>query len=68
MTTPDLAIGNGNVAALINRVGQVVWAPRPRIDGDTVFCSLIDAPKPKSGSFSIGFDEEALCASPSAIH
>jgi hypothetical protein len=59
MTTPDLAIGNSNVAALISRGSQVVGTFWPRIDGDTVFCSLIDAPKPKSCSFSIGFDEEA---------
>jgi hypothetical protein len=60
MTTPDLAvIGNSNVAGLVNRGGQVVGTFWPRIDGDPVFCSLIDAPKPESGSFSIGFDEEA---------
>ena len=56
----DLAvIGNSNVAALVNRQGTIVWACWPRIDGDPVFCSLVDGNAPDAGYFSIGFDETA---------
>jgi GH15 family glucan-1,4-alpha-glucosidase len=56
----DLAvIGNSNLAALIDRSGTIVWTCWPRIDGDPVFCSLVDGENPDSGFFSIGFDEKA---------
>ena len=59
MTTLDLAvIGNSNVAALIDRSGRIVWASWPRIDGDPVFCSLLDGETPEGGYFSITFAEE----------
>src|SRR6516225_5368691 len=59
MTTLDLAVvGNSNVAALIDRSGRIVWTSWPRIDGDPVFCALIDGEEPESGFFSIDFDEE----------
>lgn len=61
MTTLDLAvIGNGNVAALIDRSGRIVWTSWPRIDGDPVFCALVDGEDPQGGYFSIGFDEETV--------
>jgi GH15 family glucan-1,4-alpha-glucosidase len=34
-------IGNGNVSALIDRRGQIVWSCFPRFDGDPIFCSLV---------------------------
>ena len=41
----DLAlVGNGTVGALVNALGQVVWACFPRFDGDPMFCSLLRAP------------------------
>jgi GH15 family glucan-1,4-alpha-glucosidase len=56
----DLAvIGNSNIAALLDRSGRIVWACWPRIDGDPVFCALVDGQDPQSGYFSIAFDEEA---------
>ncbi|MBL8675242.1 MAG: glycoside hydrolase family 15 protein [Rhodospirillales bacterium] len=56
----DLAvIGNGNIAALLDRRGTFVWACWPRIDGDPVFCALVDGDDPAGGYFSIGFDEES---------
>src|SRR4249919_1527299 len=59
MTTLDLAVvGNSNVAALIDRGGRIVWTSWPRIDGDPVFCALLDGEDPDSGFFSIDFDEE----------
>ncbi|HZA02289.1 MAG TPA: glycoside hydrolase family 15 protein [Hyphomicrobiaceae bacterium] len=56
----DLAlIGNSNIAALLDRNGSIVWTCWPRIDGDPVFCALVDGHEPESGFFSIAFEEEA---------
>ncbi|MGE0034802.1 MAG: glycoside hydrolase family 15 protein [Xanthobacteraceae bacterium] len=56
----DLAvIGNSNIAALIDRSGCIVWTCWPRIDGDPVFCALINGDRPEDGYFSIEFDEPA---------
>ncbi len=35
-------VGNSIVAALVNRRGRVVWYCLPRLDGDPVFCSLLN--------------------------
>ena len=38
----DLAvIGNGRIAALVDRNGRLVWWCFPRFDSDPVFCRLI---------------------------
>jgi GH15 family glucan-1,4-alpha-glucosidase len=38
----DLAlIGNGTIAALIDRNGEIRWSCFPRLDGDPAFCSLL---------------------------
>jgi len=56
----DLAvIGNSNIAALIDRDGRIVWGCWPHIDGDPVFCALVDGDQPDGGFFAIGFDETA---------
>lgn len=54
------AIGNCNVAALIDRQARIVWLCFPRFDGDPVFCNLLaeqqnsDADsRTNRGSFSI---------------
>jgi GH15 family glucan-1,4-alpha-glucosidase len=61
MTSLDLAvIGNSNVAALIDRAGRIVWTSWPRIDGDPVFCALLDGESPESGCFAIAFVEETV--------
>jgi GH15 family glucan-1,4-alpha-glucosidase len=57
-TTPNLelgVIGNCQVSALIDRNGRYVWACLPRLDGDPVFCSLLqdDGMYPERGFFSI---------------
>lgn len=52
-------IGNSNIAALVDKSGTIVWMCWPRIDGDPVFCSLVDGHAPEAGFFSISFDEEA---------
>lgn len=54
----DLAvIGNSNIAALIDRAGAIVWMCWPRIDGDPIFCALVDGENPQRGYFSIELDE-----------
>lgn len=65
MTTPtlDLAVvGNSNIAALLDTKGTIVWSCWPRIDGDPIFCALVDGNEPDAGIFSIGFDEDATSA------
>jgi len=51
-------IGNGNLSALVDRSGAIVWMCWPRVDGDPVFCALIDGEAPEAGQFSIVFDGE----------
>jgi GH15 family glucan-1,4-alpha-glucosidase len=49
---PDLnlgVVGNGNVAALIDRRGRICWQCLPRFDGDPVFCSLLNGDDPSEG-------------------
>ena len=51
-TTPDLElwpIGNCQVSALVDREGAVVWACVPRVDGDPVFCSLLNGDNRDTG-------------------
>ena len=46
----DLAVaGNGTIAALIDRNARVSWLCWPRLDGDPVFCSLMDGTAPEHG-------------------
>jgi len=43
VTNLDLwPIGNCQVSALIDREGGFVWACQPRVDGDPMFCSLLE--------------------------
>jgi GH15 family glucan-1,4-alpha-glucosidase len=57
MSTLDLAvIGNCNIAALVDQRANLVWMCFPRLDGDPVFCSLLDGNAGQErgrGSFSI---------------
>lgn len=46
-------IGNCQVSALVDRAGQFVWGCIPRVDGDPVFCSLLDDAKTPDNA--IGF-------------
>ena len=52
IVTPDLElwpIGNCQVSALIDREGAVVWGCIPRVDGDPVFCSLLNGENRDAG-------------------
>ncbi|MEK9503722.1 glycoside hydrolase family 15 protein [Gaopeijia maritima] len=49
-------IGNGHVSALVDPDGAIVWYCTPRLDGDPIFCSLLDgdpAERRLEGSFAI---------------
>ena len=35
-------IGNCAIAALIDQMGSIIWSCFPRLDGDPVFCALLD--------------------------
>ncbi|MGH6873107.1 MAG: glycoside hydrolase family 15 protein [Rhizomicrobium sp.] len=51
----DLAvIGNGRIAALVDRCARLVWWCFPRFDGDPVFCRLL------SGEEEKGFSDVVL--------
>lgn len=58
--TLDLAvIGNSSIAALVEKNGRIVWTCWPRLDGDPVFCSLVDGDDAEGGYFDISPDEDA---------
>ncbi len=43
MSSLDLwPIGNCQVSALVDAAGAFVWACQPRVDGDPLFCNLLD--------------------------
>ena len=51
-TMPDLElwpIGNCQVSALVDREGAIAWACVPRVDGDPVFCSLLNGDNRDTG-------------------
>ncbi|MDF0489811.1 glycoside hydrolase family 15 protein [Sphingomonas sp. H39-1-10] len=49
-------IGNCQVSALVDRAGRFSWGCVPRVDGDPVFCSLLDD-APRGGEGARGFWE-----------
>lgn len=49
-------IGNCQVSALVDRAGRFVWGCVPRVDGEPVFSSLLDA-APRAGEGAHGFWE-----------
>jgi GH15 family glucan-1,4-alpha-glucosidase len=54
MPGPDLdlgVIGNCEVAGLVDRLGRLVWACLPRLDGDPIFCGLLT---PEGGDARLG--------------
>ena len=42
-------IGNCQVSALIDRAASLVWGCAPRVDGDPVFCSLVNGERQDVG-------------------
>lgn len=54
MSTLDLAvIGNCAIASLIDRNARHNWFCFPRLDGDPVFCALVDGSEPTSGFMDV---------------
>lgn len=51
-------IGNACAAALIDRDACVVWMCAPRMDGDPVFCRLLDGAKDEGGEWSIAVEDQ----------
>ena len=46
-------IGNCQVSALIDDAAGLVWACQPRVDGDPLFCALLDPKPPVQGVWRI---------------
>ena len=56
---PDLElwpIGNCQVSGLIDRAGALVWGCVPRVDGDPVFCSLLNGDQGDAGGWRFELD------------
>ena len=57
MSTLDLwPIGNCQVSALIDRLGDIVWACVPRVDGEPVFSSLLGGDQAAHGHWAVELD------------
>ncbi len=54
-------IGNCQVSALVDTSGEIVWSCIPRVDGDPVFCSLLNGDKNGEGVWR--FTLEGQCKS-----
>jgi GH15 family glucan-1,4-alpha-glucosidase len=58
-------IGNCQVSALIDDQASFVWGCQPRVDGDPLFCGLLD-PKGESelprGEWRINLENQAACS------
>jgi GH15 family glucan-1,4-alpha-glucosidase len=68
MSSLDLwPIGNCQVSALADGEAGLVWACQPRVDGDPLFCSLLD-PKdaPERGEWRIALEDQ-VSAEPSYL-
>jgi hypothetical protein len=57
-------IGNCQVSALVDDEASLVWACQPRVDGDPLFCSLLDpageSPLPR-GQWGIAVEDQVSC-------
>ncbi len=63
MSTLDLwPIGNCQVSALIDAEARFAWACQPRVDGDPLFCSLLEpAQAPGRGQWQIALEDQVSC-------
>jgi len=53
--------GNCQVSALIDDKAGLVWACQPRVDGDPLFCSLLE-PKAAKGEWRIALEDQVSAA------
>jgi GH15 family glucan-1,4-alpha-glucosidase len=51
-------IGNCQVSALIDTMGSFVWACQPRVDGDPLFCSLLEPKGEARGNWSVEVEKQ----------
>ncbi len=51
-------IGNCQVSALVDEMASLVWACQPRVDGDPLFCALLD-PREWTGRHAPGMAEDS---------
>jgi GH15 family glucan-1,4-alpha-glucosidase len=66
-TAPDLdlgVIGNCEVAGLVDRLGRLVWACLPRLDGDPAFNALLKTQggEERTGVFAVDLQGQAAAA------
>ena len=55
-------IGNCQVSALIDREARFAWACAPAVDGDPLFCSLLDpVGGPPRGEWHISLEDQLSC-------
>ena len=59
MRLEDLSVvGNGRIAALIDADARIVWWCWPDLDGDPVFCALLDGDRGR-GAFGVALADQA---------
>ena len=59
MSSLDLwPIGNCQVSALVDNAAGLVWACQPRVDGDPLFCALLEPKPPVSGEWRIALENQ----------
>ncbi|MGQ7829754.1 glycoside hydrolase family 15 protein [Altererythrobacter sp. Z27] len=51
-------IGNCQVSALIDRDAAIVWGCVPRVDGDPVFCSLLNGDRSEAGVWRFELEDQ----------
>ncbi|MCV0382139.1 MAG: DUF5911 domain-containing protein [Erythrobacter sp.] len=51
-------IGNCQVGALVDEHGAFVWSCVPRVDGDPVFCSLLDGGRQEEGIWTFALEDQ----------
>ncbi|GMM92885.1 glycoside hydrolase family 15 protein [Qipengyuania sp. MTN3-11] len=51
-------IGNCQISALIDEAGGIVWSCVPRVDGDPVFCSLLNGEKSEAGVWRFELEDQ----------
>ena len=56
-------VGNGQITALVEANGGIVWCCWPRPDGDPIFCSLLARPEARRelGIFDIALESQTHC-------
>ena len=62
--TPSLElwpIGNCQVSGLIDTSGALVWGCVPRVDGDPVFCALLNGDRRDDGVWRIELENQSNC-------